>query len=303
VKLYAWDESDPILRAWTSAFPGTVLPKADIPADLEPHLRYPEDYFKVQRYQYARYHVTDANDLYQANNTWDVAPDPQVQSQFQPPVRLFARDPDTGQPVWSLTSNYVPHNKSNLVGLLTVDSDANSSSYGQMKVELSPDQNTQGPGQVVNALISNPHISKKTQSFRLGDATPSYGNLLTVPLSSGLMYVEPVYATRATTSSSSYLTLRYVMVAYGDKVGIGETLVEALADMVGGKPPTTGGGNTNPPPTTGGGGNKKAAALLAQAEQDFKAADRALKAGQGAKWVRLSHQARQEVADALNLLK
>ena len=63
VTLYAWDDTDPMLEAWRSAFPNTVLDKDQIPADLLPHLRYPEDMFKVQRYQYARYHVTDAERL------------------------------------------------------------------------------------------------------------------------------------------------------------------------------------------------------------------------------------------------
>ncbi len=60
VTLYAWDESDPILKTWSKVFPGTVQPKSTIPPWLLPHLRYPEDLFKVQRYQLAKYHVTDA---------------------------------------------------------------------------------------------------------------------------------------------------------------------------------------------------------------------------------------------------
>src|SRR4029450_7842367 len=47
VHLYAWDEQDPILQAWSKAFPGTVEQMSDISADLMSHLRYPEDLFKV----------------------------------------------------------------------------------------------------------------------------------------------------------------------------------------------------------------------------------------------------------------
>jgi len=39
VTLYAWDESDPMLQAWRSAFPNTVLDKNQIPPDLLSHLR------------------------------------------------------------------------------------------------------------------------------------------------------------------------------------------------------------------------------------------------------------------------
>ena len=49
VTLYAQDEKDPVLQAWMKVFPGTVKPKSDISPELQAHLRYPEDLFKVQR--------------------------------------------------------------------------------------------------------------------------------------------------------------------------------------------------------------------------------------------------------------
>jgi uncharacterized protein len=303
VTLYAWDESDPMLQAWRSAFPGTVRDKSDIPSDLMAHLRYPEDLFKVQRYQYARYHVTDPSDFYQANNRWAVPQDPNSTSTSQAPVRMYTRNPVTGLPMWSLTSNYVPRNKTNLVGFVAVDSDAMSKDYGRIRVEEPPNQNVPGPGQVASTLLSNPRITRKTQSFRLGDATPSYGNLLTVPLSSGLMYVEPVYAARIQSDTASLLTLRYILVSYNGRVGIGDTLVNAISDMTGtgsSEPPPS-----NPPPTKGNNGKgdtARAQALLQRAQRDFAAADKALQQGKAAEWIRLSHQARAEVARALNLL-
>jgi hypothetical protein len=94
-----------------------------------------------------------------------------------------------------------------------------------------------------------------------------------------------------------------VLVSYNGRVGIGDTLVHAITDMTG-----RGGGGTppnNPPPTQhhhGKGATARARALLQKAERDFAAADRAYHQGKGAEWVRLSHQARVEVARALNLL-
>src|SRR6185436_18370627 len=49
VKLYTWDDKDPVLKAWSNAFRGTVRPMSEISSDLMSHLRYPEDLFKVQR--------------------------------------------------------------------------------------------------------------------------------------------------------------------------------------------------------------------------------------------------------------
>ena len=138
VKLYAWDDNDPILRAWRSAFPHTVLDRSQIPTDLLPHLRYPEDFFKIQRFQYAKYHVTDPADFFAATNLWVVSQDPTAppgQGPSQSPIRMFSRRPDDGTQMWSLTSNYVPRKRSTLVGVLAANSDATSSDYGTLRVE------------------------------------------------------------------------------------------------------------------------------------------------------------------------
>jgi uncharacterized protein len=308
VKLYEWDTEDPILKAWESVFPNTVLSQDQIPSELLAHLRYPEDMFKVQRYQYARYHVLDAGDFFQAKGVWQVSPDAVIKDENQAPIRMFTPDPETGDLTWALTSSYVPNNKSNLAGFITADSDPTTPDYGTITVEQPRDENVPGPAQAYGQLINDARITKKTQAFRLGGAQPSYGNVVTVPLAGGPMYVVPVYATREGTSTSSYLTLRYVMVSFGAKTGIGDTLVDAITDMVGTTPP-----DTTPPDSNPGGHNNgdhngknamaRAQTLLERAQRDFDAADQALQDGRAAEWVRLNHQARAEVAKALNLLQ
>jgi uncharacterized membrane protein (UPF0182 family) len=308
VTLYEWDTDDPILKAWESAFPDTVLSQDQIPSALLAHLRYPEDMFKVQRYQYARYHVRNAGYFFQARGLWQVSPDAVRKDENQAPIRMFIPDPQTDTPTWSLTSSYVPNGKSTLAGFISADSDPTTPDYGSITVEQPRDENVPGPAQAYGQLINDARITRKTQAFRLGGAQPSYGNVVTVPLAGGPMYVVPVYATREGASTSSYLTLRYVMVSFGAKTGIGDTLVDAISDMIGTTPPDT------TPPENPGGGNKgdhhngkdamtKAQALLEQAQRDFDAADQAFQDGKFAKYVQLNHQARVEVAKALNLLQ
>src|SRR5690606_15814092 len=41
VTLYAWDDEDPILEAWTSIFPTAIEPMSEISGQLMSHLRYP----------------------------------------------------------------------------------------------------------------------------------------------------------------------------------------------------------------------------------------------------------------------
>ena len=229
VTLYAWDEDDPILKAWSSAFPDTVKPRSEIPDELLPHLRYPEDLFKVQRYQLASYHVTDAGDFYRGNDRWVVPEDPDEKNRFQPPYRMFIdEDADPSTPTtWSMSSVFVKRDTGNLASFVSVNSDANSKDFGKMQVLEVIEAAASGPGQIANEMRQDPEVGNALQRLNVDAATPPiYGNLLTLPVEDGLISVQPVYAVRA--GVSGFPILQYVLVSYDDQVGIGSNLTEAL---------------------------------------------------------------------------
>src|SRR5690606_1630503 len=84
VRLYLWDETDPVAKTWMKVFDGTVLPKSAISEELMQHFRYPQDLFKVQRQVLARYHVTQADAFYGAQGFWQVPQDPTSPGRAQP---------------------------------------------------------------------------------------------------------------------------------------------------------------------------------------------------------------------------
>jgi uncharacterized membrane protein (UPF0182 family) len=310
VTLYAWDESDPILQAWRSAFPGTVKDKSEIPDDLMEHLRYPEDQFKVQRYQFARYHVTDPSDWYSGTNRWAVPEDPYSASNLQPPYRLFVNKADDSGQTWGMSTVFVPNGKGNLAAYMAVGSDAtDEESYGKVKVlQLPPDQTqTQGPGQVASDMATDTEVRDLLQPFSLGESKPLFGNVLTMPVSDGLLYLQPVYATRSN-STSSFPELQYVIVSYGGQVGIGTTLTGALADALGVSPDDqqappdgngNGDGNDNGQPT--GSIDEQIRSLLDQAQEAFDAADAAQANGDTVEWAQKLDEGRALVEQAIEL--
>ncbi|MDF1602199.1 UPF0182 family protein [Nocardioides sp. YIM 152315] len=314
VTLYAWNEDDPILQAWDKAFPGTVQPKSEISDELMQHLRYPEDLFQVQRYQLARYHVTDPSDFYQGNNRWEVPEDPYAAGRFQPPYRLFVGDVTAGEK-FSVTSVFVPYQKSNLASFVSVDSDATSDDYGTMRVLQLRTEQTPGPGQVANQFASDPDIADLLAQFNRSGGTVSYGNLLTLPINEGLMYVQPVYASRAA-SESSFPILRYVLVKYGNEIGHGATLLQALEDVLGetasGDTGDTGGGNGGGNGSGGGTGggtgggqggtvDQQIEGLLQKADSAYDAAQSALTSGDLATYQRQVDRAQTFIEQALDL--
>jgi uncharacterized membrane protein (UPF0182 family) len=263
VTLYQWDKSDPVLKAWMKVFPGLVKPASQMPQAIKDHVRYPQDLFDVQRALLAQYHISDPVAAYNGKGKWGVPSDPFAGVVAdQPPYYVLATPPagSTQKAQFQLTTPMVvPGGANNLAAYMTVDSDYGPN-YGTLTVLQVPTQsNIQGPSQVANVFKSNPTISKDISLLGSGQSEVLHGNLLTLPLGDSFLYVEPLYV-QATSGSSSYPTLQRVLVTYGDKIGYGATLEDALTDIREGRSPgaslvlgqTTGNGGTsnNPPPSS-----------------------------------------------------
>lgn len=265
VKLYTWDESDPIVSAWDKAFPGLLTPKEEISGDLMSHLRYPEDLFRMQRAVLADYHVTSAADFRAGQDRWRVPDDPSRGNDgvAQPPYFLSLAMPDQEQPAWSLTSTYIPRGTRNVMaGYLAVDADAGSvkgtpaSDYGQLRL-LSVPRNTTVPGvgQVQNDIVSSnatsgdgsQTLTDYLNNANRGGSQVSYGNQLALPVGEGFLHVEPIYLSSA--SGTSYPQLRIVIVTFGGKVAWAQDLETALDELFGGDAGVTAEGKPSGEPT------------------------------------------------------
>ncbi|WP_414695820.1 UPF0182 family protein [Oryzihumus sp.] len=317
VHLYAWDNQDPLLKAWSKAFPGTIEPMSAISGSLMAHLRYPEDLFKVQRLMLARYHVTDAGSFYGGQDFWRVPSDPTQEQKVvdQPPYYLSVAMPGQSSPAFSLTTTFMPQgDRQVLAGFMAVDSDAGSTTgqrragYGAMRLlELPRDTTVRGPGQVQNDIessnIGSPRFTQTLSQFlslnRQGGSHVDLGNLLTLPVGGGLLYVEPIYVSG--TAGSSYPLSRVVVVAFGDKLAWSDTLTGALDGLFGGNAGAvagdSGSGATTTPPSTGTGtGSSTALAkALADAQRAYAAGQDALKKGDFAAY----GQAQKDLQDAI----
>ena len=244
VKLYEWDEQDPLLDAWESVFPGTVTPMSEMSADLMAHMRYPEDLFKVQRTVMASYHVTNPDDFYSGGDFWKVPDDPTKEGDSaQAPYYLTLKMPDQEQASFSLSSVYIIGGNTDrnvLTGFLAVDSETASGEpgvrnpdYGKLRLlELPRSSNVSGPGQVQNNFNSDGTASQVLNLLSQQGSQVIKGNLLTLPVGGGLLYVQPVYV--QSSSGTQYPLLRKVLVSFGDKIGFADTLKEALNQVFGG---------------------------------------------------------------------
>jgi uncharacterized membrane protein (UPF0182 family) len=293
VKLYTWDDADPVLKTWKKAFPGTVEPKSAIPADLKEHLRYPQDMFKVQRELLSLYHVTNSDQFYNASDAWQVPNDPtKKDNSAVPPYYLSMKMPGQNSQQFSLTTTFTPSGRPNLRAFMAVDADATSKDYGTIRLLRVTEDKVYGPEQVQNKLNSSNPVANWVRDMKGADSTVLYGNLLTVPLDKGFLYVEPIYAQGR---NAEYPLMRKVAVSYGDRTGFADSLSEALNeafDVNGAQPsePEKPGGDTTKPPA-----NSTVKDALKDAETAFEDGQKALKEND---WTAYG-EAQEKLQDAL----
>ena len=323
VTLYAWDTTDPIIQSWQKVFPNTLKPVSEMSAQLISHVRYPADLFKVQRTVLGKYHVTDAGTFYSGNDAWRAPNDPTspaADPTLQPPYYLTMKVPGADDPSYSLYSTFIPNqsgtaSRSILTGYLAVDSDAGatagekSANYGELRLLSLSDNNVPGPGQVQNIFQSDTNVANQLALLTRGDTTVNRGNLLTLPVGGGLLYVQPVYV--KSSGETQYPLLRKVLVSFGENIAFEDTLDGALDKLFGGDSGAAA-GDTGVPPETDPGtdpgttdpgttdpGTPTTNAALQQALADAQAALQARAAAYAANDLVAAAQADEDLQDAV----
>ena len=245
VVLYQWDEKDPVLKTWMKAFPNTVTPKSKMSKELLEHIRYPEDMFRVQRDVLSSYHVQTAAAFYGGQDFWRVPRDPSTfgaNAGAQPPYYMTLEMPGSDKPTFTLTTPFVPRGgRENLSAFAVVDSN-NGPNYGKITVlQLPRSTNVAGPSQVASNFEAKPEVANSLSLLRQGGSDVVLGNLLTLPVGGGLLYVQPVYV-RATSNTAAYPLLQKVLVSFGDVIGFDSSLKGALDQVFGGNSGTSSSG-------------------------------------------------------------
>ena len=300
VVLYQWDEKDPVLKTWMKAFPNTVTPKSKMSKELLEHIRYPEDLFRVQRDVLSSYHVQTASAFYGGQDFWRVPRDPSTfgaNAGAQPPYYMTLEMPGSDKPTFTLTTPFVPRGgRENLSAFAVVDSNYGPN-YGKITVlQLPRSTNIAGPSQVASNFEAKPEVANSLSLLRQGGSDVVLGNLLTLPVGGGLLYVQPVYV-RATANTAAYPLLQKVLVSFGDVIGFDSSLKGALDQVFGGNSGTSSSGTPTTSTTDNASADLKAA--LQSAKQAIADGNAALAKGDFAAYGRAQERLKAALAAAI----
>ena len=256
VTLYRMDETDPIAAVWDKVFPNLMKSKADLPAALRSHLRYPEDLLRVQTAHLGKYHLKQADDFFNSDLRWCVSQNvPAEQSADSGSISTIV--PTAGVTPTAASSStkcssgdrYVPYYS------LFTPPGATKAEFSLIRpfAPFSPDDSLQvlrafAVGTIGDDLMprltmydvqgtlpSGPYTahlqiqSELSQAFTLEDSRGSrvlFGDMQLVPVGKGLVYVRPVYVKAE--GQTAIPDLRYVVVIGNGNLGRGDSLTAAL---------------------------------------------------------------------------
>lgn len=340
VTLYEMDPRDPILKVWESAFPNLIQPLTEMPADLQTHLRYPEELFRIQTAAYSKYRLP-ASEFFERNGAWSVALAAPEQTKnlldaaggvvtqdtiatetvssdqfasdsnsprFEPYYTMFHADGGDAA-TFQLYRPFQPFSPNdqykNLVSYMTASSDPGT--YGQMVAYTLPDSTQiDGPFNVGASMVSFPDVSAYVTANNQQGSTVQLGDLQMLPVADGLLWFRPLYV--ESKGSGQPLTNKMI-VNYKGKVAMGASFTDAVRQLFPGFKANVGDvlGATpvdpgTDPGTAPGTDGATAQELLTQAQQLFDDADSALENKDLATYDAKIKAARELVTKALALL-
>jgi len=233
VTFYLADPADPIIRTYARAFPGLFKPLGDMPADLQRHIRYPEDLFSIQAKMYATYHMEDPQVFYNKEDLWAI-PRRTVEGRDREmePYYTIMRLPGEKKEEFILLTLFNPSRRDNMIAWLAARTDPPN--YGRLIVYNFPKAKlVYGPRQIDARIDQEPTISQQLSLWNQRGSTTIRGSLLAIPIDQSLIYVQPLYLAAA--EQGALPELRRVFVAYGNQIAMEPTLEQSLQRIFGGR--------------------------------------------------------------------
>jgi uncharacterized protein len=229
---YIADPKDPLIRTWARAFPGLFTPLEKMPADLRPHVRYPEDLFSLQARMYGTYHMQDPQVFYNKEDLWTI---PRVSQEGRDhemaPYFTIMRLPGEKRDEFVLLSGFNPARRDNMIAIMAARADAPN--YGGLIVYTFPKQKlVYGPRQIDARINQDPVISAAFSLWNQQGSRVIRGSLLAIPIEESLIYVQPIYLSA---EQGALPELRRVIVAFGNQIAMEPTLEQSLQRIFGGR--------------------------------------------------------------------
>ncbi len=227
-KYYIVDIHDPIIQAYSRAYPGVFKNLDKMPTEIQQHLRYPRDLYSLQMQVYAKYHQQKPELFYEQAETWQFA---KVNEKLVMPYYItmdFGNCNDREEFVMINPMTPVHRDNLSMVALAgTADNENCGNDYkpGITVYKFHKDIQVNGPAQVDALIDQNTEISEQFTLWDQHGSTVNRGRMIILPMGNSILYVQPIYMVSTKTKIPE---LKRVIVSIGNEVVMDKTLWSAF---------------------------------------------------------------------------
>jgi len=247
VSYYITDRNDPIIMAYRNIYPSIFMDlDVKIPDDINKHITYPEFLYNVQLEMLNVYHNIQPEVLYRNDDVWEVATyqftaTTNKVTRMKPNYTMVSVESGDGVDASDGVSAGERECRLGLVIPYTLEGKQNLNAYLVGYYDEANNQNVLvlnkfvsangvlGPEQLERQINEDTEISKEIQKISLA-GSKILKNLYIVPIENTILYVEPIY--QILVNESPVPVLKRVIVSSGNKLAIGNTLDEALENLL-----------------------------------------------------------------------
>ena len=231
---YITDRNDPVIMAYLKLYPTIFADYTgkEIPDGIKSQLKYPEFLYNIQSEMLMVYHNVKEDVLYRNSDIWALPKYGTATSKTKTatlnPYYAMVKNPNSDNAEFGLVQMYTQNSKSNIISYLVGTCNGTEC---KLKIYKYPtDSNILGPTQLDNQIEQDETISAELEAINVTGSKISK-DMKIIPIDNTVLYVETIYQTMANEPNQP-TTLRKVIVASGTKVAIGDTLSEALSNLL-----------------------------------------------------------------------
>ena len=228
---YITDRNDPIIMAYYKLYP-KIFEETEIPEGIKSQFKYPEFLYNIQKEMLKVYHNVKEDVLYRNNDIWDFAlygsTSTRSKKSILEPYYAITKKQDGSNTELGLIQIYTPNGKSNIISYLVGTCNGTECKLNIYKYPT--DSNILGPKQLDDLIEQDETISTELSNINVTGGKISK-EMKIIPINDTFLYVETIYQTM-TNEPNTPTTLEKVIVASGTKVAIGNTLVEAIDNLL-----------------------------------------------------------------------
>lgn len=234
IKYYITDRNDPIIMAYQKMYKDLFANKNEkIPEYISNQFMYSQFLYNIQSEIIERYHNVETDVLYRGDDIWNIATHNTTKVTTKTGVKIepyyaMVKLKDQKELNIGLVLPYTPYQKQNLISYLVgsyIDGEPKLTVY-----KYPSDSNILGPMQLDNQIDQDETISKEIETLNI-TGTKISKNMIIIPINDTLLYVEPIYQQYINEDNTTPI-LKKVVVASGNKVAIGNSIEDALQNLV-----------------------------------------------------------------------